>query len=105
MAIMKTLYIGLSDKDKSKQEIETATAVETIESVILLYTEYGATINTDYRGIYRYADGMRASEKTVAVMMIDVDRKTVETIADVLKDKLNQETILIVEEELKVVFR
>ena len=97
-----TLYVGLNDKDTKVQEIATLEAYKIINKLLLSYTD-GATI-FEAVGIYKHEDGSFVTENTLRIELLFVERETVKTIVDILKQVLNQESIAvqheIVESEL-----
>lgn len=87
------LYIGLSDKDTHRQEIDTLTAYKIATRQILAYTD-GATI-TEANGIYTHASGDIVIEKTLKIELSGVTRANVKALATDLKRLFNQESIML----------
>ena len=103
MATRNNFYIGLNDKDTKKQEISSEKALEIIENVFDTFSEYGATIY-DCKGLYKHTNGYKVRENTIGAFTIDLDRETIKQICKVLKETLNQESILVVNEHVDVEF-
>ena len=92
------LYVGLNDKVTKTQLIDTLTAYNLVNNLILNYVD-GVTI-TQGKGIYKHQNGNITIENTFIIELLFTDKTTVNTIADDLKRILNQESIAI--QELKV---
>lgn len=89
------LYVGLNDKDRKKQIIKTKKAIKIINDLLInTYLLEGATIQTA-KGIYKYEKGKTVIEKTIVVILLDVEEKKINMIVKDLKNILNQESILI----------
>ena len=87
------LYVGLNDKDTKTQKIDTLSAYNLTNNILLNYVE-GATI-TQSKGIYKHNNGNIVIENTLVLELLFTDKTTVETIAKELKMALNQESIAI----------
>ena len=87
------LYVGLNDKDTKTQKIDTLSAYNLTNNILLNYVE-GATI-TQSKGIYKHNNGNVVIENTLIIELLFTDKTTVETIAKELKMALNQESIAI----------
>lgn len=87
------LYVGLNDKDTKTQKIDTLSAYNLTNNILLNYVE-GATV-TQSKGIYKHNNGNVVIENTLIVELLFTDKTTVETIAKELKIALNQESIAI----------
>ena len=88
-----TLYLGLNDKDKKVQLINTIEAYKICNNILLHYID-GATI-FEANGIYKHDDGTFTIEKTLRIELLFVDKKTVLNIVDDLKKAFNQESIAV----------
>lgn len=86
------LTIGLNDQVSKVQEISTENAMEIITNVIADHTD-GATIYPA-KGIYRHFDGTLITENSIRIECIEPDEKRLYAAAMILKEKLNQETIV-----------
>ena len=87
------LYVGLNDKDTKTQKIDTLSAYNLTNNILLNYVE-GATV-TQSKGIYKHNNGNVVIENTLIIELLFTDKATVETIAKELKMALNQESIAI----------
>ena len=87
------LYVGLNDKDTKTQKIDTLSAYNLANNILLNYVE-GATV-TQSKGIYKHNNGNVVIENTLIIELLFTDKTTVETIAKELKMALNQESIAI----------
>lgn len=87
------LYVGLNDKDTKIQKIDTLSAYNLTNNILLNYVE-GATV-TQSKGIYKHNNGNVVIENTLVIELLFTDKTTVETIAKELKMALNQESIAI----------
>ena len=87
------LYVGLNDKDTKTQKIDTLSAYNLTNNILLNYVE-GATV-TQSKGIYKHNNGNVVIENTLIIELLFTDKTTVETIAIELKMALNQESIAI----------
>lgn len=87
------LYVGLNDKDTKTQKIDTLSAYNLANNILLNYVE-GATV-TQSKGIYKHQNGNVVIENTLIIELLFTDKQTVETIAKELKIALNQESIAI----------
>ena len=87
------LYVGLNDKDTKTQKIDTLSAYNLANNILLNYVE-GATV-TQSKGIYKHNNGNVVIENTLVIELLFTDKTTVETIAKELKMALNQESIAI----------
>lgn len=87
------LYVGLNDKDTKTQKIDTLSAYNLTNNILLNYVE-GATV-TQSKGIYKHNNGNVVIENTLIIELLFTDKTTVETIAKELKIALNQENIAI----------
>ena len=84
------LSIGLNDKDLHKQVIATEEAVDIITISMGEADIQGATITTGGVGVYN-----GEVEKSVSVVLYEVEEKNVEVLCDLLKMALNQECIAV----------
>lgn len=87
------LYVGLNDKDTKTQKIDTLSAYNLTNNILLNYVE-GVTV-TQSKGIYKHNNGNVVIENTLIIELLFTDKTTVETIAKELKIALNQESIAI----------
>ncbi len=101
--IKTTFYIGLNDKDTKAQKITDDKAVDIVEETFDKYSEFGATIY-HCNGIYKHVSGGKVREKTIAAFVLDIDESAKKQIIETLKKELNQESILVTDEDIKVTF-
>ena len=87
------LYVGLNDKDTKTQKIDTLSAYNLTNNILLNYVE-GATV-TQSKGIYKHNNGKVVIENTLIIELLFTDKTTVETISKERKMALNQESIAI----------
>ena len=87
------LYVGLNDKDTKTQKIDTLSAYNLTNNILLNYVE-GATV-TQSKGIYKHNNGNVIIENTLIIELLFTDNNTVNKIANDLKKALNQESIAI----------
>ena len=87
------LYVRLNDKDTKTQKIDTLSAYNLTNNILLNDVE-GATV-TQSKGIYKHNNGNVVIENTLIIELLFTDKTTVETIAKELKMALNQESIAI----------
>ena len=101
--IKTTFYIGLNDKDSKLQEITTINAYKMITNIFNTLTD-GATIKGDCKGIYKHENGEQVIENTIEVFCFELKGEQVKKIVEVLKNVLNQESILVITENINSVF-
>lgn len=99
--IKTTLYVGLNDKDTKKQKIPRNDAKAIIMEALNARGIMGMTFY-DARGVWTYSSGETDEEETVIVEVLGFP--VPDDIIPVLKKKLNQESIGVCREEVKVVF-
>lgn len=88
------LYVGLNDQHTKKQKIRTRKAFKIINSLLLNnYSLAGATLQLS-NGIYKHNDGKIIIEKTIIIILLDVEDEKINLIIKDLKNIFNQETIL-----------
>lgn len=89
-----TLYIGLNDKDKKYQIIDSMEAQKIVLNFLLANGIDGATIYQAI-GIYKHDNGAIITENTLRVELFGVDKETVIPAVLGIKTALNQESIVI----------
>ena len=99
--IKTTLYIGLNDKDTKKQKIPRDDAMAIIMGILNDHGIMGMTF-FDARGVWTYDDGETSEEETIMVEVLGFSVS--DMVIHTLKTKLNQESIGVSREEVKVVF-
>ena len=87
------VYIGLNDSVTKKQEHDTERFVSLLKEVCV---SHKVPFSFDIiNGGYIHDDGEYTEEKTIVLTFIDVDKATVESIAQHLCELFNQESVLI----------
>lgn len=88
------LYLGLNDQRTKKQKIKTKKAVKMINNLLLSnYSLSGATLQIS-EGIYKHESGKIVTEKTITIILLDIEDIKLNAIIKDLKDIFNQETVL-----------
>lgn len=98
-----TYYIGCNDKDTLKQELSDEFFIATLDNLFGNYTL------TQTQGRFINKDGVSTFEKSfVVTLIIDNGSETkdvrIKEICDILKTKLNQESILVTKELIQASF-
>lgn len=102
--IKTSFYIGLNDKETKRQEINTLDAFKIVENVFNTFCKYGATIR-ECKGIYKHESGEKVIENTLESFTTEeLETQTINDIVKVLKNTLNQESILVTQETVNVMF-
>lgn len=98
------LYVGLNDKDTKAQKIETLEAYKMVENVLL---NNGLTGYTIYKGLglYKHESGAITQETTLIIELLFTTDEIVSKVLDILKQVLNQESIMLSKQEINVDFR
>lgn len=91
-----TLYLGLNDKDKKIQLINTIEAYKITTNILMKYTD-GATI-FEASGIYKHNNGEFVVEKTLRIELLFVNDLQVQEIVKQLKVVFNQESVAVQKE-------
>lgn len=98
-----TFYIGLNDKDSKQQEISTVDAFKMVTNIFNTLTD-GATIRGNCKGIYKHSDGTQIIEETLEAFCFDLNDETIKNLVTILKQVLNQESILVINENVNSQF-
>ena len=99
-----TYYIGCNDKDTLKQELSDTQIISVIDSVFKDYTL------SQTQGRFTNKDGVKTFEKSFVVTLIeyensvDVRDQFINSTARILRQKLNQESILVTKELIQANF-
>ena len=97
-----TIYVGLNDSVTREQKFETPKYISILTKVCV---NYNVAFSLDLiDGGYIHEDGTYVEEKTIALMMIDVPKETVEEIARDLCAFFRQESVMVAEAPAKVFF-
>ena len=84
------LGVGCNDKDLHKQVMKTEEIVDIITTSMASVGIVGATITTGAVGIYN-----GEIEKSISVVLYEVEYSAIEELCDLLKMALNQECIAV----------
>ncbi len=87
------LYIGLNDKDTYTQEISTKEATEIVNDICLKYTQ-GYTVS-EANGGWTDETGIVTRENTLVYTFYGVSEEQINSIADEVIEKLNQNSVLV----------
>lgn len=90
-----TLYVGLLDKDSKRQELSDNEAKEIISN------EIGDCSISELNGYYTHTNGQKITEKSLRVEILFRTLDEVKAIANILKRKLNQESIALSVQEIE----
>lgn len=94
-----TIIAGLNDKETKKQEISTEEAYKIIFETLKNNSVEGATL-TEAKGFYTHNNGDIVIEKSIKIELLFIEYETVKAIAEELRVKLNQESVIIESLEL-----
>ena len=94
-----TLSIGFNDKVSGVQEISTPDAIRICADILVNFVD-GATIYST-TGIFRHGNGMQVTEQGIRVECYEPDVSELRKACMVLKEKLNQEAIYWVSENIE----
>lgn len=89
-----TIIAGLNDKDTKKQEVTIEQAYNTIFEALKNNGVEGATL-TEAKGFYTHHNGEVVVENSIKIELLFIEKSTVQKIAEDLRQKLNQESIVI----------
>jgi len=87
------LNVGLNDKDTKLQKIDSIEAYKIVENTLLNNGLSGYTIYQG-KGLYKHDTGEITQENTLIIEMIFTTDEIVNKIIKILKQVLNQESIL-----------
>lgn len=88
-----TLYVGLNDQTTKRQEIATVEAYKIATNLLAAYVD-GGTIY-ECTGVYTHENGTVVTEKSFKIEIFGAEIKAVMNLVTVLKNALNQETIIL----------
>lgn len=94
------MYIGTNDKDTYKPEISTDEAKNIVDEICLKYFD-GYTIQ-DAVGSWKDETGTSTHENTIVCYFDNADKQTVYAVANEVIKKLNQNTVLIEADNIKM---
>ena len=97
-------YVGLNDKHTCRQEVSTEKA-EMILSEILLdeFRVYGFTM-INCKGVYKMETGEIVSENTIKIEIVSDSAIPADCIVEEIKNRLNQESVMVEKTEKNVSF-
>ncbi len=96
------IYIGLNDSETLKQEHETARYVSILKTVCKNYKiPFSVSLA---QGGYMHENGQYTEELTLILSMIDVERESVNAIAEDLCAFFHQESVLITEDRVRAYY-
>ena len=87
------LNVGLNDKDTKLQKIDSIEAYKIVENTLLNNGLDGYTIYQG-KGLYKHDNGTITQENTLIIEMIFTSDDIVNKVITILKQVLNQESIL-----------
>lgn len=92
-----TLYIGLNDKESKRQEINTSEAIKILSNLLL---DIGGATIYNATGIYTHENGDIIIENTLRVELFEINQQTLKNKIEIIKQVLNQESIIIQQENV-----
>ena len=92
-----TLYIGLNDKNTKRQEINTTEAIKLLTNML---TDIGGATIYEATGIYTHETGDVIIENTLRVELIEVNQEVLKYKIGLIKQMLNQESIILQQENI-----
>lgn len=87
------LNVGLNDKDTKLQKIDSIEAYKIVENTLLNNGLDGYTIYQG-KGLYKHDNGTITQENTLIIEMIFTTEDIVNKVITILKQVLNQESIM-----------
>lgn len=97
------LNVGLNDKDTKLQKIDSIEAYKIVENTLLNNGLSGYTIYQG-KGLYKHDDNTITQENTLIIEMIFTSDDIVNKIIKILKQVLNQESIMKQVQEISISF-
>lgn len=97
------LNVGLNDKDTKQQKIDSIEAYKMVENILLNNGISGYTIYQGL-GLYKHDSGEITRENTLIIELMFVNDIVVNKIIELLKQVLNQESILKQVQEITISF-
>ncbi len=97
------LNVGLNDKDTKQQKIDSVEAYKVVENLLLNNGISGYTIYQGL-GLYKHDSGEITRENTLILELMFVSGEVVDKIIELLKQVLNQESILKQVQEITISF-
>lgn len=97
------LNVGLNDKDTKQQKIDSIEAYKVVENLLLNNGISGYTIYQGL-GLYKHDNGEITRENTLIIELMFVSADVVDKIIELLKQVLNQESVLKQVQTLEISF-
>ena len=97
------LNVGLNDKDTKQQKIDSIEAYKVVENLLLNNGLSGYTIYQGL-GLYKHDNGEITRENTLIIELMFTTDNVVNKIIELLKQVLNQESILKQVQEITISF-
>ena len=97
------LNVGLNDKDTKQQKIDSIEAYKIVENTLLNNGLDGYTIYQG-KGLYKHDNGDITQENTLIIEMLFTNEEIVNKIIRILKQVLNQESIMKQVQEITISF-
>jgi len=97
------LNVGLNDKDTKIQKIDSIEAYKIVENTLLNNGLSGYTIYQG-KGLYKHDNGTITQENTLIIEIIFTTEEIVDKIIKILKQVLNQESVLKQVQEITISF-
>lgn len=91
--IKTDIYIGLNDRETKEQKFDTSKYIDVLKHVCKSY-QIPFSFNV-VQGGYMHESGEYTEENTLVLSLIDIDKKTVNEIAEDFCMFFNQESVLI----------
>lgn len=88
----RVLFVGLFDKDTKTQKIDSLTAANIINNIIITNGLDGATVS-NATGIYKHENGQIIIEPSVRIELLFATEKQIKNICEAIKTALNQESV------------
>lgn len=98
MKNLVTLYIGMFDKDTHKQEFSLNVFKQYLD------TEFDCYTLTQCEGRYKHEDGTIVNEPTLKVEFVDDNLSFDKNVIKLIKNKFNQECIMVTTQTLGIDF-
>ena len=96
------IYVGLNDAETKEQKFETETCLDMLKDVCRRHhVAFSVDVET---GGYYHEDGEYTEEKTLVLMMIDVEQERVKEISEELCSLFHQESVLVTEDRVRGYF-
>ena len=90
------IYIGLNDTEKREQLYETEKYLGTLKDVCRSY-QVAFTVDVEEGGYY-HEDGEYTEETSLVLILINTERDVVDRIAQELRTRFHQESVLVTED-------